>query len=152
MEGIGCLGIHRWVEEAMRQGLWSRDLFEAALEATNKKNPGDWRENCREAFTYEGTGNPIALVFEHADGFASAHILLAGHLHDFTCALRLQDSSIVAGRCADAGESSFYGHFATLNSHIERFFLTGKPSIPPASGGRGRWRRKCCKKRVSSNR
>ena len=119
------------VEKAMNQGLWSRELFEAALEATSKKNPGDWRENCREASTYEGTGNPIALVFEHADGFKSAHILLAGHLQDFTCALRLRDSSIVAGRCADGGESSFYGHFATLNSHIERFFLTGKPPIPP---------------------
>ena len=119
------------IEAAMERGVWSRDLFQTAMNATKFKQAGDWRENCRGSTTYEGTECPTAFVLEHADGFRSAHVLLAGHLDDFTAALRLQDGTRFAGRSGNGGESSFYGHFAALDAQIERFFLTGKPPVPP---------------------
>ena len=119
------------VEAAMARGVWSRELFDAAMNATELKRDGDWRENCRGVTTYEGTDCPAAFALEHADGFRSAHILLAGHLEDFTAALRLQDGTTFAGRSAMGGASSFYGHFASLDAQIERLFLTWKPPIPP---------------------
>ena len=119
------------VELAMSEGVWSRDLFEAAMRSTVAKKEGDWRENCKGVATYEGTSSPSAVVFEHADGLRSAHIVLEGHLQDFTVAMRLEDGTVLAGRSAIGGADSFHGHFATLDANIERFFLTGKPPFPP---------------------
>ncbi|MCX6382341.1 MAG: hypothetical protein NT023_23165 [Armatimonadetes bacterium] len=118
------------VERAMAQGIWSQDLFEMALNATESKRQGDWQSNCRGVTTYEGATSPIAFALEHNDGFRSAHIMLEGHLQDFTAALRLQDGTVFSGRCASGDESSFYGHFATLNAHIEQLFLTGQSPTP----------------------
>ncbi len=119
------------VEKAMAEGVWSRDLFEAAMRSTVAKKNGDWRENCKGVATYEGTSSPSAFVFEHADGLRSAHIMLEGHLQDFTVAMRLEDGTVLAGRSAIGGTDSFHGHFATLDANIERFFLTGKPPFSP---------------------
>ncbi len=118
------------VAEAMAQGAWSRDLFDAALAVTERKGAGDWRENCRDFVSYEETIGPSALVLEHVDGFRSAHIMLGGHLEDFTAALRLNDGTVFAGSSANGGQDSFYGHFAALDARIEQLFLTGKPPIP----------------------
>ena len=119
------------VESAMVEGVWSRDLFEAAMQSTKAKKEGYWRENCLGVTTYEGTSSPSAFVFEHADGLRSAHIVLEGHLQDFTVAMRLEDGTVLAGRSAIGGADSFHGHFATLDANIERFFLTGEPPFPP---------------------
>ena len=119
------------VERAMERGLFSRDLFEAALDATESKSEGDWRENCRGKVTYEGTISPLVFVLEHADGFRSSHVMLEGHLQDFTAALRKKDRTLIVGRSANGGEGSFYGHFATLSANIETLFLTGVPPVPP---------------------
>lgn len=119
------------VELAMDAGVWSRDLFEAAMRSAKSKKAGDWRENCKGVATYEGTVSPSAFVLEHADGLISAHLVLEGHLRDFTVAMRLKDGTVLAGRTAIGGDDSFHGHFATLDANIERFFLTGKPPFPP---------------------
>ena len=119
------------VESAMSGGEWSEELFDAALSKAENVREGRWQDHCRGVKNYEGTIGPAAFVIEHVDGFRSAHVLLEGHLSDFVAALRLKDGSVFAGRNANGGAESFYGHFASLNAQIETLFLTGKTEIPP---------------------
>jgi glutamate-1-semialdehyde 2,1-aminomutase len=122
------------VWDAMGRGEWSRELFDAALAQARHAAPGDPRPNCRPNPEFPAMPSPVAFVLEHADGLRSAHIMLHGHLSDFTFALRLKGAGggIRAGcsliAAGDAG--NFYGHFATLDRVIEDMFLTGEPPVP----------------------
>ncbi len=115
---------------ALESGAWSRDLFEAALATCTHVEPGDMRENCRQAEPRDGHGSPVAFCFEHADGLRTTHVLLAGHIEDFGFALRTEDGTIHANRWEAGGPHDFYHHFAVLDANIQQMFLTGEPPIP----------------------
>jgi hypothetical protein len=115
------------VWEAMDQGAWSRDLFDAALATCERVSSGDVRENCRKPSPYDDLASPTAFVFEHADGLRTAHIQLQGHIEDFGLAIRRRDGAVHANRWEEGGPKSFYGHFAALDAKIQDMFLTGQP-------------------------
>jgi hypothetical protein len=131
--GIQAVTAHRGddVWEAMAQGVWSRDLFEAALAACRSVTPGDMRENARRAPSpHDPWGSPTAFVFEHADGLRTAHIQLDGHIQDFAIAIRRRDGEIHAHRWEAGGPNDFYGHFAALDAKIQEMFLTRRAPVP----------------------
>jgi hypothetical protein len=110
---------------AYDQGLWSHELFAAALAAGTTK-PGDLRVNCRASGQV-----PVAFCLEYLDGHRSSHIMLDGHLSDFTLAFKLKgDSRIRAARAKGSTEETFVQTFAVLNREIQQLMLTGQTAIP----------------------
>ena len=103
--------------EAARRGRWSRDLLDAALAPV----PGK-RGKLPEA-------DPEAVVFliDYVDGLKAACYLSRGHAAEFAFAARVQGLGRSVG-------TWFYlpkpqrDHFSFLSNHIEKMFLTGKPS------------------------
>src|SRR5678815_5178584 len=75
---------------AMERSEWSQALFNAALKAARNVAEGDPRENCRRHTEYGGLPGAIAWCLEYSDGLRATHIMLAGHLEDFTFALQLR--------------------------------------------------------------
>ncbi|MCS7056720.1 MAG: hypothetical protein NZM18_11180 [Thermoflexales bacterium] len=131
--GIRAITTYRGerVWEAMAQGAWSRDLFDAALAACHNIAPGDMQENARRTSSlHDPWGSPTAFVFEHADGLRTAHIQLDGHIQDLAIAIRRRDGTIHANRWEAGGPEDFYGHFAALDAKIQEMFLTGRPPAP----------------------
>lgn len=130
--GIQAITTYRGdaVWEAMAQGAWSRDLFDAALAACRNVKPGDMRDNARQPSSHDPWGNPTAFVFEHADGLRTAHIQLDGHIEDFAIAIRRRDGAIHANRWEAGGREDFYGHFAALDAKIQEMFLTNRSPAP----------------------
>jgi hypothetical protein len=121
------------VWNALDRGEWSRDLFDAALAQVRGTPPGpDVRANCYPNPEFPGQPSPIAFCLEHADGLRSTHVLLHGHLSEFTFALRGAENEIRAGgsRSSWGGPDTFFGHFASLNAAIETMFLTGEAPVP----------------------
>ena len=142
--GIRALCVYEGeaVWEAMERGAWSQELFEAALQVAPSVQEGDMKANCLERTLQRPTPrsrsefliSPVAFCLEHTDGLRTTHIMLEGHISDFTVAVRVRgDSRVRAGRSriAYGNASNHYGHFATLDSMIERMFLTGKAPVPP---------------------
>ncbi len=124
--GIRAITTYRGegVWEALAQGAWSRDLFDAALAACHNVKPGNMHENACQSSAYDPWGSPTAFVFEHADGLRTAHIQLEGHIEDFAIAIRRRDGAIHANRWEAGGPEDFYGHFAALDAKIQEMFLT----------------------------
>jgi hypothetical protein len=104
------------------------ELLSAALKCALHAKAGDYRENCKASPI-----PPTLFSLEHFDGLRSYHLLLHGHVADFTMSLRLKNGEIRAGRAKMGGSDSFYGHFARLNSVLETMFLSGHP---PATSDR----------------
>lgn len=120
--------------EAEAAGVWSNDLMEAALEKAQSCAPGHYRDNLTGPEPPKPFGNkwPAAFSFKHRDGLRSTHIMLSGHVKDWTGAVQEKDGTVHSGcsRCSITGQESFYAHFAALNAKIEEFMLTGKPLYP----------------------
>jgi len=113
---VRCLeGAAAW--EAARRGGWPRDLLDAALASV----PGK-RGKLPEA-------DPQAVVFliDYVDGLRAACYLSRGHSAEFAFAAGVEGVARPAG-------TWFYlpkpqrDHFSFLSNHIEKMFLTGKPS------------------------
>lgn len=120
------------VWEAFDAGLWSRELFEAALDAAPSVAPGDIRSNLRSDPARPADPPLVAFLLEFADGLRAAHILLHGHLRHFAAALRTGDGRVLATAPRLGGPANHYGHFAALNAQVEEMFLKGKSPVPIA--------------------
>ena len=108
------------VWDAMAQGVWSRDLFDATLAAALTARAGDYRQNCR----VHGRHQPVAFVMEHRDGHRSTQIMLEGHLQDFIAGVRLRGDTMLRAAPANLmGLNDFVRHFARLDREIQKFFL-----------------------------
>jgi hypothetical protein len=118
------------VWEQLDQGNWPVDLFDAALAAVIEKTPGDLRANCKPTPAYAHHPSPVAYRLEHADGLTTTHIMLTGHIQEFSFAVRTAAGKIHANRWEAGGPATFYGHFATLDSQVEQMFLTGQAPAP----------------------
>ncbi|HIB90712.1 TPA: hypothetical protein EYO57_26570 [Candidatus Poribacteria bacterium] len=101
------------------QGLWSRELAEAACGAIVKKPDGTMEECCQ---------NPEVFLIEHSDGFKSAMLMLNGYVGDFAYAAKL-DGEIHATEFYLQNEGPF-AHFSYLSLNIEKMFLRGQPQYP----------------------
>jgi hypothetical protein len=111
------------VWRAADQGLWSRDLAEAACAVIEAKESGDMADNC---------DNPALFLVEYRDGFKGAALLLNGHVTGLSYATRL-NGEIAATEfyCqGHGGPGGPYAHFSYLSLNVEEMFLSGVPSYP----------------------
>jgi hypothetical protein len=114
------------VWEALANGAWSRDLFDATLAACPFKDAGDCRENCAKS----GMA-PVAVACEHADGHKQIHVMLSGHLKAFAAGLHLRnDPRHYVTYCDTHVANVFVINFAHLCREIDHFFETGISPVP----------------------
>ncbi len=117
---VTCLEGER-VWQAAEQGLWSRDLAEAAVAAIQEK-PSD---NLTTLL-----GQPALFLIEHNDGLRSAVLMATGwdaSIQSFAYAARIRDE-IAACEVHLPGEP--HPHFSYLSLNIEEMFLSGHPTWP----------------------
>jgi hypothetical protein len=107
------------VWEAGRQGLWSRDLFEAAIAAV----PG-----ASDAGPEEQVPDPVIFLVEYTDGLKGAVILVNGLMKQFATAIRI-NGEIQA--CINYVQMKPpYGHGTFLIRQMEAIVVNGVPPIP----------------------
>jgi len=126
------------VWEAGEQGIWSRELAEAAEARVERlpplrpfgvapgtdespvalKEPGSMDINCK---------NPVVFILEYADGLRAATLLLPGHLRAFGYAARVNGLVESTGfiRTGDHDEP-----FSYQGLNIQEMFVTGQPQYP----------------------
>jgi hypothetical protein len=109
------------VWKAGDQGLWSKDLLEAALRRSPSRNTGLPTENVAE---------PIAYVVEYKDGARGAVLQLAEHVADFTFAGRVQGQRDPISTLFDLPPPPGARYFSALTYNIEKLFETGTPPYP----------------------
>ena len=124
--------------EAGEQGIWSRELAEAAEARVERlpplrpfgvapgidespaarKEPGSMDVNCK---------NPVVFILEYADGLRAAILLLPGHLRAFGYAARVNGLVESTGfiRTGDQDEP-----FSYQGLNIQEMFVTGQPQYP----------------------
>jgi hypothetical protein len=118
------LGEEVW--KAQDAGLWSKELFEAALHSSDPAVNNYRDESKREFPTH-------AFRLEYLDGL---QVTLVGFypLKEFAFALRRKGTQTVEpSRCMSGQENEYYPHFATFSRVIEDFFWN---EIEPFPQGR----------------
>ncbi len=118
VRAVQCLeGAEAW--KAADGGRWSLELLEAAL-ARIPERRGPVREADAEALVF---------LVEYADGLQAAAYLSRRHVAEWAFAARVKG-------VARPAATWFYlpkpqrDHFSFLSNHIEKMFLTGRPSYP----------------------
>jgi hypothetical protein len=123
--------------QAYQEGVWPRGLVEAALGRSMMLKParadlgnvlpttGDMRRMVRD---------PVAYHYQHADGLRSTMLLMNGLVEDATFAARLDGRreifSVGTYSPAPPHNSTLANFFNPLVNHMEKMYLTGKPSYP----------------------
>lgn len=120
VRAVTCLeGEDVW--KAGRDGVWSRDLLDAAVGCLENKPAGRPEEKCAE---------PAAFLIEHSDGFRSSVLMLNGFSSAFGFACRRKGRPEPEAAHFWLQEPGF-GHFSYLVHNIESMYLTGKETYPP---------------------
>lgn len=120
---------------AYQEGVWPRDLTEAALCRSHTLVPA--REGFNNIFpTVDDmkrlVKNPVAYRYEHEDGLKCTMLLMSGLLRDFNFAARL-DTGIFSTQMylpMPDGRTTLANFFSPLVNNMEKMFLTGKPTYP----------------------
>ncbi len=105
------------VWEAARDGLWPRELAEAAEAHVRQRDPGSMEENCV---------NPAVFLLEYADGLRAATLMLDSHLRGFGYAARVGGEVVSAGYQVEDRDLLF----GCQGLNIQEMFLTGRPQYP----------------------
>lgn len=123
--------------EAHHEGVWSRELFEAALCRSHTLTPA--RKGFNHIFPTldemkELVKEPVAYHYEHIDGLRCTMLLMNGLAQDFNFAAHvggregpLSTQMYLPMPPARATLANF---FSPQVRHVERMFLTGRPSYP----------------------
>jgi hypothetical protein len=123
--------------EAHHKGVWSRELFEAALTRSHTITPP--RAGFNNSFPNidelkKLCEKPVAYVYKHADGLQSTMLLLSGLVQDFNFAARIegQDKPLSTQMYLPMppARSTLANFFSPQCNNVEQMFLTGKPSYP----------------------
>ncbi len=123
--------------QAMKEGVWSRDLMNAALCRSHTLKPA--REGFNNIFPTDDdmkrlVRNPVAYQYEHTDGVKSTMILFSGLVEDFNFAARLTGQrkpfSTQMYLPMPPARTSLANFFSPLVNSAEKMFLTGKPTYP----------------------
>lgn len=143
IKAVQCLeGEDVW--QAAREGRWSRQLLDAALDRRLPRSIVEqrrtWsRQQLEEVYAArpttsgppleEAVENPAALLVEYSDGLRTACINLGNHVGDFTFAAQQRDGEVASTLFFLGGppESAYHG---IQVHHIEELFLHGKPNYP----------------------
>ena len=116
LAAVRCLeGEAVW--RAGADGLWSRELAEAAA-AASETAPGSMEESC---------DNPAAFLLEFRDGFKATLLQLNGYTKEWLYAARVDGKVLATGLCTHGPP---YPHFSYLGLNIEAMFLSGEPQYP----------------------
>lgn len=135
----------KWVEsyrgdsfwQAGKDGVWPRDLMEAALCRSHTLKPS--KQGFNNDFPTPDdmrrlVKDPVAYRYEHADGLKCTMILLGGLVEDFNFAARLEGRPLPFSTQMylpmPPGRTSLANFFSPLVNHTEKMFLTGKPAYP----------------------
>lgn len=102
------------------EGLWSRELAEAAIGVIENKPAGRMEDHAKE---------PAVFLIDYADGLKAATLMLNGYVSDFAYAARA-DGNVVATEFYLQNTGPF-AHFGYLCHNVQQFFLTGKAPYPP---------------------
>jgi hypothetical protein len=123
--------------QAYQEGVWSRDLCEAALCRSHTLTPT--RANFNDNFpTLDDmrrvVKDPVAYHYEHADGLKCTTLLMSGLVEDFNFAARLEGRrepfSTQMYLPMPPQRTTLANFFSPLVNNVERMFLTGKPTYP----------------------
>jgi len=108
------------VWEEMKKGRFSRDVFQAALDACENKA---WLKKPPE----EQIKNPAAFFIEYRDGFKAA---LVHGLREWVVAWREEGRKDYPATAFWTQEARPFGHFGYLLQGVEKMIYTGKPTWP----------------------
>jgi hypothetical protein len=107
------------VWRAAQEGLWSRELAEAACARIEDKPAGSMEEHCPQ---------PALFLVEYRDGLRGAILMLNGYVTDMAYAARVGDEIQATEFYLQRGFS--HAHFSYLSLNIEEMFVTGRPTYP----------------------
>jgi len=123
--------------QAYQEGVWPKDLVEAALCRSHTLTPS------RKGFNNDFPSfddmrrlvkNPVAYRYEHADGLMSTMLLMSGLVEDFNFAASLEGRSEPFSTQMylpmPPRRTSLANFFSPLVNNMEAMFLTGKPTCP----------------------
>lgn len=123
--------------KAYREGVWPRELVEAALCRSHTLTPA--REGFSNIFpTIEDmqrlVKDPVAYRYEHADGLKSTMLLMSGLIRDFNVAVRIAGRKEIFSTQLylpmPDGRATLANFFSPLSHNIEQLFLTRKSPYP----------------------
>ena len=106
------------VWQAAEDGLWSRELADAAESCIDSKS-----SNPMET----GSSNPKVFLIEYNDGLRAATLMLPGHLGGFGYAARVDGDVLATGLNSVADSQQPFSYLA-LN--VQQMFLTCQPQYP----------------------
>ena len=123
--------------QAYREGVWPRELVEAALCRSHTLTPS--RPTFNDDFpTFDDmrrlVKDPVAYRYQHNDGAFSTMLLMNGLVQDFNFAAsiegRAEPFSTQMYLPMPPERTSLANFFSPLVHHMEEMFLTGKPGYP----------------------
>lgn len=122
---------------AMKEGVWSHDLMQAALCRSHTLTPA--RPGFNDIMPTadqmrELVKDPVAYTYEHEDGLRCSMLLMHGLVRDFNFAARLDRSTRVFSNQMylpmPDGRTTLATFFSPLVFHMEHMFLTGQTPYP----------------------
>ncbi len=123
--------------EALRQGIWSRPLMNAALcrsHTLTSSRPGFNHLFPADDDLRRLVKDPVAYQYEHADGLKCTMLLMNGLVRDFNFAALLQDQarpwSTQMYLPMPDGRTTLANFFSPLVNNMEKMFLSGRPTYP----------------------
>jgi hypothetical protein len=123
--------------KAYQEGIWPKDLVEAALCRSHTLKPS--RPGFNDIFpTVDDMRrlirDPAAYHYEHADGVRCTMMLMSGLVEDFNFAARIegraQPFSTQMYLPMPPARTSLANFFSPLVNNMEKMFLTGRPTYP----------------------
>jgi hypothetical protein len=118
VEAVICLeGDAVW--KAAQEGLWSRELADAACAAIAEKPSGAIEDHCP---------TPALFLVEYRDGTRGAVLMLNGYVETFAYAARVEDEIVATEFYLQHGQP--YAHFSYLSLNIEEMLVNGVPTYP----------------------
>jgi hypothetical protein len=122
---------------AHQQGVWPKDLFEAALCRSHTLKPS--REGFNHVFpSDEGlralVKDPVAYQYEHHDGLRCTMLLMSGLIEDFNFAAHVDGQRRIFSTQMylpmPPARTSLANFFSPLVNNVEQMYLTGRETYP----------------------
>jgi hypothetical protein len=123
--------------KANQEGVWPKDLLEAALCRSHTLKPpragfNDIMPGVDDMRTL--VKDPVAYRYEHQDGLMSTMILMGGLIEDFNFAARLEGQPGIFSTQMylpmPPGRTTLASFFSPLVNNFEQMYLTGKETYP----------------------
>ncbi len=122
--------------QAFRDGVWPRDLMNAALCRSHTLTPS--RQGFNNDFPTDEDlrrilKDPVAYRYEHDDGLLCTMLLMNGLVQDFNFSPRLEGGAIFSTQMylpMPPARTTLANFFSPLVNNMEKMFLSGKATYP----------------------